>query len=370
MDNKSVAEVLDTIAQILQVQGENAFKVRAYQNAARTVEGMGTPLLTLVKEGKLGEIQGFGEALVKKVGELVQTGRMIYFEELKKTIPAGLLELLRVPSLGPKKAKILFDSLGVKSVRELELACHDGKVALIGGFGEKSQAKILEGIKLLSTTTGRFRLGDVIPVARSLVSYLKKSGKIGRIEVAGSTRRWKEVVRDVDILCTSRAPLEVMDHFMKASGIDSVIGSGPTKTSIRLKSGLQVDLRVVKDDEFAPALAYFTGSKEHNVLLRTRAVKMGFLVNEYGIFKDDKPLACGTEDELYEHLGLKFVPPELREGRDEIGIAETGAFDGLIEPGDLTGAFHIHSTWSDGTATIQGDGGEGSVVGLELYGGE
>jgi len=368
MDNQSVADALTTIAHILQLQGENPFKVRAYENAARTVEGLPSPIEGVIGEGKLGEIPGFGEALQKKVTELVQTGRMAYLEELRASVPAGLLELLRIPSLGPKKVKTLFDALGVKSLAELEAACHGGRVAALKGFGAKSEAKILAGIALLAKGTGQFRLGDAIPVARRLVEYLQSTGKVERITVAGSVRRWKEIIRDVDILATSRHAEHVMAHFVRADGVESVLGHGPTKSSVLLRSGLQVDLRVVDESQYAPALLYFTGSKEHNVLLRGRAIKLGYSLNEYGLFKGDVATQCSTEEEIYRLLGLNYVPPELREATGELDVAESGAFGDLIDMESLKGTFHVHSTWSDGTASIEAMTKKAQEMGLSYMG--
>lgn len=352
MDNIQIASTLETIGHLLDILGENSFKVRAYENAARAIEGLEVGAAAMAREGKLKGIPGVGDGIAKKVDELVQTGRMTYLEELKSKIPIGLLDILRIPSVGPKKVRALWQELGVTSLATLEKACTDHRVRMLKGFGEKTEYKILEGIKFVAVNAGRFRLDQVIPVARTLLTYVRSAPMVARTEVCGSIRRWKETIRDADILASSDAPEQVIAHFLKADGIKTVLGQGPTKCSVVLNSGLQVDLRVVKDDEFAPALAYFTGSKEHNVLLRARAQRIGLSVNEYGVLAGDIRQKVASEEELYAMLGLAFVPPELREGRDEIDLAEKGALPTLVRREDVIGVLHVHSNWSDGTADI------------------
>jgi len=352
VDNIQIASTLETIGHLLDILGENSFKVRAYENAARAIEGLEVGAAAMAREGKLKGIPGVGDGIAKKVDELVQTGRMTYLEELKSKIPIGLLDILRIPSVGPKKVRALWQELGVTSLATLEKACTDHRVRMLKGFGEKTEYKILEGIKFVAVNAGRFRLDQVIPVARTLLTYVRSAPMVARTEVCGSIRRWKETIRDADILASSDAPEQVIAHFLKADGIKTVLGQGPTKCSVVLNSGLQVDLRVVKDDEFAPALAYFTGSKEHNVLLRARAQRIGLSVNEYGVLAGDIRQKVASEEELYAMLGLAFVPPELREGRDEIDLAEKGALPTLVRREDVIGVLHVHSNWSDGTADI------------------
>jgi DNA polymerase (family 10) len=351
MSNAEAAAILSTIAAILDIQGENPFKVRAYQNAARTIEGLEVPFPTLIEQGKLGDLQGIGKAIEEKLTELVRIGKMSYYEELRASIPAGLLEILRIPSIGPKKVKALWKELGVKSLADLEAACRNGKVAGLKGFGERTQEKILEGISHVSSTKGLYLVSQALGVARELLAYLRPV--VISSSFCGSLRRGKSVVRDVDLLASAAKPPEVIEHFARAPSVAEILGKGDTKCSVRLAGGIQIDLRVVKEDEYAPALQYFTGGKEHNVLLRSRAIKMGYTLNEYGLFKGKRKIACDTEEAIYKRLGLSSIPPELREGRDEIELAEAGKIPRLIEAGDVQGALHVHSTWSDGTAEIR-----------------
>ncbi len=352
MTNAEAAALLEQIADLLDLQGENPFKIRAYRNAARVLEGHDVPFGRLVEAGTLGELQGIGKALEEKLGELHRRGRMTYFEELRASLPAGLPELLKVQGLGPKKVRALWKELGIESLDQLEKACRDDKVQGLNGFGAKTQAKILEGLALVRSSTGRFLLSQATVVARDLLAKLG-AFHVERSAWCGSVRRGKPIVRDVDLLVSSKKPRAVIDAFAKSAGAAEILGQGDTKCSIRLESGLQVDLRVVADDEFAPALLYFTGSKEHNVLLRGRAVKLGLSLNEYALTKGKKRLATPTEESIYRHLGLNYIPPELRENRGEIELAEAGPLPRLVERGDIQGVFHVHSTWSDGTASIE-----------------
>ncbi len=352
MDNTQVAAALEAVGNLLDLVGENSFKVRAYQTAARTIEGLDRNVALLIREGKLQEVQGVGEGLARKIEELVATGRMIYLEDLKKKVPIGLLDVMRIPFCGPKKTRVLWQELGIVDLEGLKRACAEGKVAALKGFGDKSQAKLVDGMNFVASHAGRFRLDQVIPVARILLDYVAHHHDVARASYAGSMRRWKDTVGDADILASSSDPEHVIDHFSKANGVRTVLGMGPTKCSVQLDSGLQVDLRVVKDDEYAAALLYFTGSKEHNVLLRARAQKMGLSINEYGVLKGDDRIKVASEEEIYKLLGLSYVPPEMREARGEIEAAEQGQLPQLVERKDLVGVFHVHSTWTDGTAAI------------------
>lgn len=365
MNNPQVAEVLQTIGRILEIQGENPFKVRAYSNAARTIEGLGQDLRTLIEAKSLGNVPGIGAALEQKITELVTTGKLKYFEELRKGIPAGVLEMLRIPSVGPKKVKTLWQELGVTSVAALRAACLANKLVALKGFGEKTQKKILEGIAFQSRHEGQYLLSDAMPVARRLLDHLRACKHVQRASIAGSLRRWKEVVRDIDLLTSSKQAAKVMDHFVKAEGIAEIMGKGETKTSVRLESGMQIDLRVVSDNEFPTALAYFTGSKDHNVSLRTLAQKKGLKVSEYGIFRGSRRIPCEDESAFYAALGLPYLPPEMREATGEIELTSTPA---LIEPGSLRGTFHTHSTWSDGTAEIEAMAEKARSMGLTYMG--
>jgi DNA polymerase (family 10) len=359
MDKDQVAGVLSEIGVLLELKGENPFKTRAYANAARTLEGITEPLETLVAEKRLGEIKGFGEALVAKITELVSTGRLPYYEELKASVAPGLVEMLQIPGLGPKKVKKLHDELGLLTVQDLENACQSGRVAALDGFGEKTQAKILEGIAFRRQFASRHRLSDALRAAEPILDRLRAHPDVIRCSTAGSLRRWKEVIGDIDFLVSSRHPGAILDAFTQQPGILSVSAHGDTKASVILEGGLQADLRVVSDEEYPFALAYFTGSKEHNIVMRQRAIARGLRLNEYGLFRSSEEtrdpalrLRCDTEDEIFSELGLEPIPPELREDKGEFAAAEHGGLPRLIEWTELKGSLHNHSQWSDGRGTL------------------
>ena len=365
MDNREIASILQTIGHILEIQDENTFKVRAYHNAARAIEGLTADVRSLVEKETLGEIPGIGEALEEKITQLVTKGKMDYFEKLRKQVPAGLLELLDIPSLGPKKVKVLWKERKITSIEGLRKACEDNKLLDLKGFGEKTQKKILEGIAFKSRNQGQYRLDQAMPVAKRLLDHLRSSKHVQRSSLAGSIRRWKEVVRDVDLLVSSKDAVSVMDHFVRAEGIAEVLAKGETKTSVRLRDGMQVDLRVVSDEQFPYALNYFTGSKEHNVALRQVAQKKGLKLSEYGIFNGSKILECTDEEGIYRKLGLPYFPPEMRENTGELALEETPQLIGLQS---LKGVFHTHSTWSDGTAEIEAMAETARSMGLRYMG--
>lgn len=368
MDNVQIAHSLEVTGHLLDILGENPFKIRAYHAAARTIEGLEFPVQSLAREGRLREIPGIGEGLAKHIEELVKTGQCSYFEQIRQQVPSGLLQLLRIPTLGAKKIRALWHELKIDGIESLKVACSEGKVSKLKGFGEKTQAKIIEGIAVAASHIGMYRLDEAIPVARRVLAYVASSPAVLRSSLAGSIRRWRETVHDIDILASSEHPEQAIDHFIHVDGVESVLGRGPTKASLRLVGGMQVDLRVVNDDEFAPALVYFTGSKDHNVLLRSRALKMGMTVNEYGIYRDDKRINVATEEEFYKTLKLQYVPPELREARGEIEAAEVGALPRLVTLSDLQGVFHVHSRWSDGRSEIAEMAEKARKLGLTYMG--
>jgi DNA polymerase (family 10) len=359
MTRDDVVRILEEIAVLLELKGENPFKSRAYQNAARALETLGEPLEKIVAENRLGELKGFGEAMQTKVAALVNTGRLQFYEDLKASVDPGLVELITLPGVGPKKGKRLFEALGVNSVAALEAACLQGRVAEVEGFGAKSQQRILEGIQLRKKFAERHRLFDALSAAEPILEHLRAHPEALRCSTAGSLRRWKEVLGDLDFVVSSKRPAEIIDYFVSLPGVKQVLAKGDTKASVLLDNGMQADLRVVSDKEFPFALAYFTGSKEHNVVLRQRAIERGLRLNEYGLFRSGQEtrdpallVPCATEEEIYAALGLKFVPPELREDRGEIAAAEEKPFPRLIEWTDLKGSLHNHSNWSDGRHTL------------------
>lgn len=360
MNKDQVAQILVEIGTLLELKGENPFKTRAYVNVARTLEGLNEPLEKIVSEERLGEIKGIGDAIQKKITELVTTGRLEYYEELKASLPAGLMEMLSVPGLGPKKVKALYEKLNITSLDELEAACKAGTVAALDGFGEKTQTKICEGISFRRTYASRHLVSSALLVAEPILENLRQHPDVIRCSTAGSLRRFKEIVGDVDFLVSSRKPVAIIEYFTTLPGILSIGAKGDTKASVVLEGGIQADLRVVSDAEFPFALAYFTGSKEHNIVMRQRAIQRGLRLNEYGLFKSDVEtrdpallVACKTEDEIFSRLDLAYVPPELREDHGEFEAAEKNDLPRLLEWTDLKGSLHNHSNWSDGRNSLE-----------------
>ncbi len=374
MDKDKVADILVEIGVLLELKGENPFKTRAYSNGARVIQALTEPLKTLVAEKRLGEIKGIGEALEQKITELVELGKLKYYEELKASIPPGQIEMLEISGLGPKKIQALAKHLGVDTIEKLEAACKAGKVAELDGFGEKTQTNILEGIQMKRTYASKHRLGDALKVAEPLLESLREHEDVIRCDTAGSLRRFKEVIGDIDLLASTKKPAAVIKFFVSQPGIVKVLAEGETKASVILEGGIQCDLRVVSDAEFPFALAYFTGSKEHNIVMRQRAIQRGLRLNEYGLFKskeetrDPKLLVgCRTEEEIFQKLDLVYVPPELREDKGEFTAAEKDALPKLVEWTQLKGALHNHSTWSDGKNTLEEIASHMEELGLEYW---
>jgi len=355
MDKEKVAEVLVGIGTLLELKGENPFKTRAYLNAARALESVSEPLAKLVADDRLGEIKGVGEGITKKIKELVETGKLAYYEELKASIPPGLVEMLEIPGLGPRKIQALQKKLRVDSVEKLEAACQAGRVAELEGFGEKTQANLLEGIERKRQYASKNLLADALAAAEPLLQSLRSHPDVIRCSTAGSLRRWKEVIGDIDLLASSKQPAAVIAFFAQQPGILKVIAQGETKASVILEGGIQADLRVVSDKEYPFALAYFTGSKEHNIVMRQRAIVRGLRLNEYGLFKSHEEtrdpklrVACKDETDIFAKLDLPYIEPELREDHGEFDAGEKSRLPKLIEWTDLRGSLHNHSTWSDG----------------------
>ena len=360
MDKDQVAAILVDIGTLLELKGENPFKSRAYLNAARALETSNESLTQLVAENRLCEIKGVGEALQKKITELVTTGKLAYYEDLKASVPPGLVAMLEIPGLGPKKIRALRDALGIETVEQLERACQDGKVASLPGFGEKTQTNILEGIQRRRQYASKHLLSDALLVAEPLLENLRRHPDVIRCSAAGSLRRQREVIGDIDLLVSSKHPADVIEFFTSQPGILKVLAKGETKASVLLEGGIQSDLRVVGDAEFPFALLYFTGNKEHNIVMRQRAIDRGLRLNEYGLFRskeetrDPKLLVrCQTEEEIFQELGLHYLPPEMREDLGEFALAEKEPVPRLIEWSDLKGSLHNHSTWSDGHQTLE-----------------
>jgi len=360
MDKDQVAEVLTEIGTLLELKGENAFKTRAYENAARALESLTEPLEKLIAENRLGQIKGIGEGIQKKITELVATGKLAYYDDLKAAVPSGLVEMLHIPGLGPKKVKALNDKLGIETIEQLEAACKAGKIAGLEGFGEKTQSKILEGIQFKRAYASRHLLSDALTVAEPMLESLRQHPDVIRCSTAGSVRRFKEIIGDIDFLVSTKKPAAVIEFFTSQPGVMSVSAKGDTKASVIVQGGIQADLRVVSDAEFPFALAYFTGSKEHNIVMRQRAIERGLRLNEYGLFKSKEEtrdaklrVPCKTEEEIFQSLDLAYVPPELREDKGEFAAAEKDELPRLIEWTHLKGSLHNHSNWSDGRHPLE-----------------
>ncbi|NPA39812.1 MAG: DNA polymerase/3'-5' exonuclease PolX [Thermodesulfobacteria bacterium] len=353
MKNKQVADIFNKVAALLEIKGENPYRVRAYQRAAQVIEALTTDVEELAKQGRLSKLPGIGADLAQKIKEILRTGTLSLYEELKKEVPPHLLTFLEIPGLGPKKVKAIYEKLGITSIEELEEACKKHKIAKLPGFGWKTEQNILKGIKLFREKTGRKPLGEILPLAEEVVRILTETSPVEQIAIAGSLRRRKETVKDIDILITSTRPHDVMKRIVELEFVEEVIAFGETKTSVRLRPGIQMDVRVVEPDSWGAALAYFTGSKAHNIRVRELALEKGLKINEYGVFKGDKKIAGKTEEEVYEAVGLPFIPPELREDRGEIEAGLKGELPKLVEYDEIKGDGHVHSKYSDGTASLE-----------------
>ena len=354
MTNAEIAAVFEEVADLLEFQGANPFRIRAYRNAARTIADLPESAATIVAAGgDLSTTRGIGRDLAGKVAELVSSGRLAMLEELLAEVPESVLALLRVPNLGPKRAAMLHRELGIDSLEGLRAACEAGQVRGLKGFGAKTEAKILDGLALAATAAERTLWARADEIARELIEYLSAAGGIAEIELAGSFRRGRETVGDLDILVVTDDVAAVMDRFGAYRSVAERLGRGETKMSVRLENHLQVDLRAVPAESFGAAMQYFTGSKDHNVVLRTLARERGLKINEYGVFRGEDRIAGRTEEEVYAALDLPWIPPELREARQEFAWAEAGTLPRLVEVRDLRGDLHMHSTWSDGMATIE-----------------
>lgn len=348
MDRHELARIFNETGLLLELKGENPFKVRAYYNAARTVENLGEDLEKLVREERLHEVPGFGAAIVKKIHEWVQTGKIEFYENLKNTTPPGLLELLRIPGLGPKRINQLFTTLNITTLEELEEACAKDQLAALPGFGVRTQEKICAGIKFVKEHRGRFLWMEASASALELRDELARHPAVSRVEVAGSLRRCLPVVKDADLVAATGDPRGVMAFFAGLPQVERVTGSGGNKITALLRNGLAVDLQIVGEEEFPFALLYFTGSKEHNLDLSRRAEELGYKVSEYGLFRGEERVFCKDEEEVYRRLGLLWIPPELRENRGEIEAAAGQQLPDLVGAGEIRGVFHVHSNYSDG----------------------
>ncbi len=352
--NADIAAMFEEIADLLEIQGANPFRVRAYRNAARTVEGLGRDLAALVKAGEdLTELPGIGEDLAAKIREAVETGRLAFLDRLHKELPPAITELLKIPGLGPKRVKALYHDLGVQTLEQLARAARDGRIRELPGFGAKTEEKILEAVEAHLSSARRFKLAVAAQYAAPLVEHLRKAPGVGRVVVAGSFRRMRETVGDLDILVTTTHPEEAVRRFAGYEEVKEVLSKGGTRASVVLRCGLQVDLRVVAEESYGAALHYFTGSKAHNIAIRRLAQERGLKVNEYGVYRGEERIAGRTEEEVYATVDLPYIPPELREDQGEIEAARAGRLPQLVELADLKGDLHAHTKATDGKNTLE-----------------
>jgi len=353
--NKEMAKIFNEIADFLEIKGELSFKINAYRRAAQNIENLSKDISELFKEDKLHTIPGVGKELAEKIKQFIETGKVKKHEELKAEIPSGLLEIMKVPGVGPKKAKLFYERLKIDSIEKLEEAARSHKLSTLPGIQKKTEENIIKGIEFLKKSSGRIPLGKALPLSQRIIEYLLQKKVVERAEACGSIRRRKETIGDIDILGVSSKPEKAMEAFTKMEIVKEVLAKGPTKSSVIVEDGIQVDLRIVDKDSFGSALQYFTGSKEHNIKLREIAIKKGLKINEYGVFdaKTEKKIAGKDEEEVYEAIGLPWIPPEIREGGEEIELALQGNLPELVELEDIKGDLHLHSRWSDGTASIE-----------------
>lgn len=374
MTKDEIAGILENIARLLELKGENPFKIRAYANAARALETLGDDLPKMIAEDRLREVEGIGKAIAEKITTLVQTGQLEYYETLREAFPPEISRLFELQGLGAKKIKALYDTLGISSLSKLERACKEGRIALLPGFGPKSAQNILRAIEQHRRSVGQFRLGDVMALAEALVDDLRGHPSVILAQIAGSYRRKKEIVRDLDFIVSTRMAGEVFEDFVNHPQIESVVARGETKTSVVLVSGIQCDLRAVTSAEYPFALNYFTGSKEHNVRMRSRALERGWSLNEYRFSKaEGRDLKQAlpevrSESDIYRALGLAYIEPELREDRGEFEAAEIGRLPELIEWPNLRGTFHCHTTESDGRASLEDMAEAARELGMQYLG--
>ena len=355
MDNLEAADVLREIAELLEIAGESTFRIRAYERAAQVIRSLPRDINSLDRKGELTEIPGIGKGIAAKLHEFLTTGEMEYFEELKAKIPESLAELTHVSGLGPKKAKLVYDELGIVGLDDLREAVSEKKLRSLPGMGAKTEANIARGLELLERSRGRLLLNEAVPAAEIFIDYLKGEPGVGALEAAGSLRRRQETVGDIDLLCAADDPADVAERFCSHPEVELVTARGEKKCSIVLHSGLQIDLRLVWPGEYGAALQYFTGSKAHNIRVREIAVKRGLKLSEYGVFdvSNGRRLAAATEAEVYGALGLPWIDPALREDRGELEAARIGALPGLIRLEDIKGDLHVHTVASDGQSTLR-----------------
>ena len=370
MNNQEIAKIFYNIATYLEME-EVAFKPYAFEKAALSLESFSEDVENIYKKGgikALEEIPGVGKSIAEKIEEYIKTGKVKEYEAFKKKMPVNIDELSAVEGVGPKMIRDLYKNLKIKNLNDLEKAAKAGKIRKLSGFGEKTEKNILQGIEFLKRNKGRFLLGDILPVVNEIIDNLKNLKEVKKISPAGSVRRMKETIGDVDILITSSNPRKVIEYFVSLPGIIKIWGQGPTKASIRLGEGFDADLRVLPDKEFGSALQYFTGSKEHNIALRKIAIEKGMKLSEYGLFKGKRLIASETETEIYKALGFPYFEPEMRENTGELEAALKGKLPGVIGFKDIKGDFHVHSNWNGGADSIEEISQAAQKMGYEYIG--
>jgi len=353
-DNKKIVSIFYEMADLLEIKGV-AFKPRAYRRAAQAIETLREGIKAVYQRGELEEIPGIGSSMASKIKEFMETGSIESLEKLREEVPRDLRELMEIEGIGPKTALELHKQLGISNIEELESAAKNGRIRNLKGFGTKTEDMVLQGVRMYRSAKEKFLLGHALPIAEEIVEELEKLREVTKINLAGSIRRRKETIGDIDVLAASKEPLMVIDHFTRLPGVEKVLSKGTTKSSIVLAEGLQVDLRVVEEESFGSALQYFTGSKEHNIRLREIAIDRNWKLSEYGLIdkKTNERIAGENEGEIYKALGLNYIEPELRENRGEIEAASQGKLPHLVGYDEIKGDLHIHTDWSDGSHSIK-----------------
>ncbi|WP_422926441.1 DNA polymerase/3'-5' exonuclease PolX [Singulisphaera sp. PoT] len=368
METSRIAQILDEMGTLLEIQGENPFRCRAYHNASQALRALPTDLSGMIADGSLSEIPGIGETMLTKIVQLATSGHLPSFDKLKQETPPGLVELLRIPGLGPKKIKQLRDDLKIESLADLRAAGEAGKIAALKGFGAKTEAKILEGISFVESTGDRILISEARRLVAPILEAVRQHPDVDQAEICGSLRRCAETIGDIDILFSSKTPESTLNAFVKLPEVAQVLAQGPTKASVRLAGGVQCDLRGVDEAQFPFALHYFTGSKAHNIAMRRRAIARGYSLNEYDLDGDKKAPTCHTEADIFKALDLHYIPPELREDLGELELAEKAPLPRLVTVDDLKGTFHCHTDWSDGNATLEEMAEAARSLGLKYLG--
>ncbi len=368
METAHIAQVLDEMGTLLELRGENPFRCRAYHAAAQALTNLPDNLSEMIADGRLAEVAGIGDTMHAKIVQLATTGQLPAYDDLRRSTPPGLVALLRIPGLGPKKIKSLHETLSIESLADLRKAGESGAIAKLKGFGTKTEVKILEGIAFVEKSGDRILQSQALRLVAPILEAVRGHPQVIRAEYCGSLRRRTETIGDLDVLFSSEQPTAVIDAFVKLPQVATVLAHGPTKASVRLADGVQCDLRGVEDSQFPFALHYFTGSKAHNIAMRRRALARGLSLNEYALSGEKGSVACKTEADLFAALGLEYIPPELREDAGEIDAAESDKLPKLIELEDLAGTFHCHTDWSDGSATLAEMAAAARECGLQYLG--